>query len=69
MKEGVTCPVCGLKFTETSRGISVDKQRYRDKCNMLLGCSNCGKSIGYLARDAAIQGRNAKIFLSHAQEG
>ncbi|MEW6603333.1 MAG: hypothetical protein AB1351_01435 [Thermoproteota archaeon] len=58
------CSVCGLKFTETSRGIIVDDQPYHDKCITELRCDNCGITMGYLARDAAIEGRNPKTFCS-----
>ena len=56
------CPVCGLKFTDTSRGISVNGQQYHDKCIMELRCDNCGNRIGYLARNASIEGRNVRLF-------
>jgi hypothetical protein len=56
------CPVCGLKFAETSRGISVAGQPYHDKCIMELRCDNCDKMMGYLARNASIEGRNVKLF-------
>jgi C4-type Zn-finger protein len=56
------CPVCGLKFTETSRGITVDGKPYHDKCITELSCDNCGVVMGYLARDATIEGRNPKMF-------
>lgn len=62
MTEDKRCPVCGLRFTETSRGISVSRQPYHDKCIMQLKCSNCGKGMGYLARNATIDGRNPKMF-------
>jgi len=56
------CSVCGLKFTETSRGITVDGKPYHDKCIAELRCDNCGTRMGYLARNASIEGRNPKIF-------
>lgn len=56
------CPVCGLKFTETSRGIIVGNKPYHDKCISVLKCDNCGVTMGYLARNAAIEGRNPKTF-------
>ncbi|MEM3094566.1 MAG: hypothetical protein QXX64_02890 [Nitrososphaera sp.] len=56
------CPVCGLKFTETSRGITVDGKPYHDKCITELRCDNCRVTMGYLARDATIEGRNPKMF-------
>jgi ribosomal protein L34 len=59
---GKLCPVCGLKFAETSRGISVSRQPYHDKCIMELRCDNCDKTMGYLARTATIEGRNVKMF-------
>jgi hypothetical protein len=58
------CPVCGLKFTDTSSGISVGGQQYHDKCIMELRCDNCNKTMGYLARNASVEGRNAKMFCS-----
>lgn len=57
-----TCPVCGLKFTETSRGITVDGKQYHDKCVAELRCDNCGVTMGYLARNATIEGRNPRMF-------
>jgi hypothetical protein len=56
------CPVCGLKFNETSRGITVSRQPYHDKCIMVLECNNCGRTMGYLARNASIEGRNPQMF-------
>ncbi|GEM_PF-6309674 len=56
------CPVCGLKFTENSRGIIVGSKPYHDKCITELRCYNCGVTMGYLARNATIEGRNPKMF-------
>ena len=56
------CPVCGLNFTETSRGIIVGDTTYHDKCILELRCNNCGIIMGYLTGNAAIEGGNPKMF-------
>ena len=56
------CPVCGLKFTETSRGITVGGRPYHDKCVAELRCDNCGAKMGYLARNTSIEGRKPQMF-------
>jgi hypothetical protein len=58
------CPVCGLKFTETSRGIIVGDELYHDKCITELTCTNCGVVIGYLTGNAKIEWKNSKLICS-----